>query len=154
MRFSNIVIAAVITAGAVAGSTTVASAAAILEDGHFTSESGTDNNGLQVQNDLRVPYIDVVINGVDLGPLLPGATSAEVNVGDPAEGSGTQIDMSIWKFGATNPHNFQVTALDLDANGQFSLGSVAVPEPATWAMMLIGLGGLGAVMRRRAALAA
>ncbi|HEX5261997.1 MAG TPA: PEPxxWA-CTERM sorting domain-containing protein [Phenylobacterium sp.] len=29
-----------------------------------------------------------------------------------------------------------------------------VPEPATWAMMLIGFGGLGAVLRRRRALAA
>jgi hypothetical protein len=28
-------------------------------------------------------------------------------------------------------------------------GSSAVPEPATWAMMLIGFGGLGAVLRRR-----
>ncbi|HEY2358195.1 MAG TPA: PEPxxWA-CTERM sorting domain-containing protein [Phenylobacterium sp.] len=29
-----------------------------------------------------------------------------------------------------------------------------VPEPATWAMMLLGFGGLGAVLRRRRALAA
>ena len=28
-------------------------------------------------------------------------------------------------------------------------GGVGVPEPATWAMMLVGLGGLGAVMRKR-----
>ncbi|MDB5266075.1 MAG: hypothetical protein JWM39_788 [Parcubacteria group bacterium] len=30
-------------------------------------------------------------------------------------------------------------------------GSGAVPEPATWAMMLVGFGGLGAVLRRRRA---
>ena len=31
----------------------------------------------------------------------------------------------------------------------FSPSAVAVPEPGTWAMMLIGLGGLGAAMRSR-----
>jgi hypothetical protein len=34
------------------------------------------------------------------------------------------------------------------------LGGVAVPEPATWAMMLGGFGGLGALLRRRRARAA
>ena len=33
----------------------------------------------------------------------------------------------------------------------FSLTGVTVPEPATWAMMLVGLGGLGGLMRRRRA---
>jgi hypothetical protein len=27
------------------------------------------------------------------------------------------------------------------------IASIAVPEPATWAMMLIGFGGLGAALR-------
>jgi hypothetical protein len=34
-----------------------------------------------------------------------------------------------------------------------NLAGVAVPEPATWAMMLIGFGGVGFVMRRRKAAA-
>ena len=33
-------------------------------------------------------------------------------------------------------------------------GAGAVPEPATWALMLLGFGGLGAALRRRAAIAA
>jgi hypothetical protein len=37
----------------------------------------------------------------------------------------------------------------------FTLGAAAVPEPAIWAMMLVGFGGLGAAMRsRRRAVAA
>lgn len=31
----------------------------------------------------------------------------------------------------------------------FLLGSAAVPEPATWAFMIVGFGGIGGVMRRR-----
>ena len=36
----------------------------------------------------------------------------------------------------------------------FSLFGSAVPEPATWALMLIGVGGIGVAMRRRARTAA
>lgn len=41
------------------------------------------------------------------------------------------------------------------AGGDTGLGALAVPEPSTWAMMILGLGAAGAVLRRRnAALAA
>jgi hypothetical protein len=41
---------------------------------------------------------------------------------------------------------------NLEAEGLFQFSgqpATAVPEPATWAMMLVGFGGLGAVLRRR-----
>ncbi len=45
-------------------------------------------------------------------------------------------------------------APSLQANGwTATFTSDGVPEPATWAMMLTGFGGLGALMRRRRALA-
>lgn len=31
----------------------------------------------------------------------------------------------------------------------FTVGAAAVPEPATWAMMIVGFGGIGATLRRR-----
>ena len=43
-------------------------------------------------------------------------------------------------------------AFDLDPNLAFT-GS-GTPEPATWGLMLVGFGGLGAMMRRRRSLAA
>ena len=44
---------------------------------------------------------------------------------------------------------------DIDAVGAISTRRpmAAVPEPATWAMMLMGFGGLGAILRRRRGLA-
>ena len=41
-----------------------------------------------------------------------------------------------------------------DNSGSQTLSITAVPEPATWAMMLVGLGGLGVAMRARRRLAA
>ena len=33
------------------------------------------------------------------------------------------------------------------------IGSAAVPEPSAWALMIAGFGGMGALLRRRRALA-
>jgi hypothetical protein len=35
------------------------------------------------------------------------------------------------------------------SSGTFAAGLSAVPEPATWALMLMGMGGLGAALRSR-----
>jgi len=65
--------------------------------------------------------------------------------------------------GLTGTKNFTADTIALSASaGSFKVltGQVVtpptggVPEPATWAMMLVGFGGLGAMMRRRRALTA
>jgi len=38
---------------------------------------------------------------------------------------------------------------DTHTGGMFSTAAGAVPEPSTWAMMLIGFGGLGLAVARR-----
>ena len=38
---------------------------------------------------------------------------------------------------------------DASYSGTLSFGTAAVPEPATWALMLLGFGALGVSMRRR-----
>lgn len=54
--------------------------------------------------------------------------------------------------GSTNFPMFATGSFDLKSSAGASAGTLtisAVPEPATWAMMLIGFGAMGASLRRR-----
>lgn len=89
---------------------------------------------------------------------------------DPDSGSSTPIDFRtiLWNNGALNNavltvgfsdgQSFTQTLPDSDPSqrefhfsGQTAVS--AVPEPATWAMMILGLGGVGAALRNRRRLA-
>jgi hypothetical protein len=79
------------------------------------------------------------------------------------------VDGVAQNFALTNGENFfgiqatgneRITSIAFDTNGtgvtdlrQVRLGGVssvaAVPEPGTWAMMLLGFGGMGVAMRRK-----
>ena len=55
-------------------------------------------------------------------------------------------------FFTTPPHNgtYDLLLSNPDnSNAGFILGSVTAPEPASWALMLIGIGTVGAALRRR-----
>jgi hypothetical protein len=61
-------------------------------------------------------------------------------------GNGMLCDFGhTFQIGLTGPADFSYTS----ASGVFLTGTGGVPEPATWAMMLLGFGGLGAAMRTR-----
>src|SRR5438270_2107920 len=52
-------------------------------------------------------------------------------------------------LGSTTTHTITLTNGQGSSNAQiFSTGVPAVPEPATWALMLLGFGGIGMAMRR------
>ena len=50
---------------------------------------------------------------------------------------------------ATNPSEWFVDDVSVGDTGRNVGGGPGVPEPATWAMMILGLGGVGATLRRR-----
>jgi len=56
---------------------------------------------------------------------------------------GTGLDSVKFTVVATGPDNTDALLDNVSVSG------IAVPEPATWAMMLVGFGGLGAMLRRR-----
>jgi hypothetical protein len=63
-------------------------------------------------------------------------------------------DAYVRVWGSFTPTSVTVTNLSgaaLRTSGLSSLAVAAVPEPSTWAMMLLGFGAVGAVLRRRRA---
>lgn len=86
-------------------------------------------------------------NSFSFGTTLTGLTVIGAHFGNNID-SDTNNVTAFWLFDLTG-NNSTVNF----ANGQGSsnaqlFSSGAVPEPATWAMMLIGFAGIGAAMRR------
>ena len=83
-----------------------------------------------------------------LGDVLGSVSYNDTLAFTPGTNPGFEI------FGAGIDH---VTLSTDDASVGFNISGAptggAVPEPATWALMLVGFGGMGAMLRRRSAVA-
>ena len=92
--------------------------------------SGCNEPGPGYLCDVLIPY----------GLEDPGFDAAYVQTyGTPSlNGVGSFIGL-----GTATPYSQQVTF------AKFSLATGSVPEPATWAMMLLGFGAIGVAMRRK-----
>jgi hypothetical protein len=103
---------------------------------------GSVNSATQAQ-------IQAVFKG--LGQAIPFTLFA----GSP--GSGLAVADSVGTTGPTlqatiAPGSYYLETSSIAANGELVSGSVdfaAVPEPATWGVMLLGFGAMGASMRRK-----
>ncbi|MCA1653848.1 MAG: PEPxxWA-CTERM sorting domain-containing protein [Sphingomicrobium sp.] len=89
-------------------------------------------------------------HAIDFTTLLTGATYISIHYGN---GSGIDNATSFFRFDAgAGVDSFNFTRNGLSNAVLFQTGG-AVPEPATWAMMLIGFGAAGVSLRRRGRLA-
>jgi hypothetical protein len=81
------------------------------------------------------------------GTVLGSFTGAQFT-GPPANGDPTLGERITFNFNgaAVQTVQFASTTNSFEFD---RVGTVAVPEPATWAMMLVGFGGIGAMIRRR-----
>ncbi len=143
--------------------------------GSIAYSNGTSQNGTGIFGATLVFYARSGANNIPIGSDFV-ALSATLNDGTDAQNAdylnfqGTNASFNVYE-GATatgqlqgvivgDPHT-HVLSVTLDP-GQGANGFIgnnvpgAVPEPASWAMMLIGLGGLGGMIRvrRRASAAA
>jgi hypothetical protein len=134
--------------------------------------SGQDFNVYEVDNGIvEFSIVDILVSADGLTFFNVEGTSAPALdlVGDEAHGSSSfrqSFDLAgaVSALGATEFRYLRIdgtsgagigdsNGFDLDAVGIANFASTAVPEPAGWALMLAGFGGVGWAARRRRGLA-
>lgn len=127
---------------------------------------GGDNDNVGSPSIFLVPLsgLAVTLNGFDLGAWPNTSRTTQVTIREIGGGtlysSGTiQIDGQVhshFSFNLTStsgleinwgPNGYNVGIDNVDFTvGQFNGG---IPEPSTWAMMILGFGAAGSILRRR-----
>ena len=137
-------------------------------DGPFTIPASVDFTNFTIDlSGANFPAINTDTDGsIQLFSGLTQVGSSSITT-NPGVGTADQIAMVL---GLSPPDNGAVTfdnltasltPIDLSQNATLDEGLIsytlfspsAVPEPAAWALMLLGFGGLGAVLRRKRAMA-
>jgi hypothetical protein len=146
----------------------------------FGKHDGGNENGLGLANDPSAQneihfgsgYVQLDVAGL-FGQVDPSSTMFGTNSTTEGEtwtvyGTNTAATLTgaalltsgttegnhlLPSFGTYRYYDFVSTAALGGQNYLISSLTAVVPEPATWAMMLLGFGGLGAVLRRRRATA-
>ncbi len=150
---------AIIAGFALLGAASAASAAIITVSEAY--DYGTYGGYDQVTFEISTPVAltDLNVSGYDFGAVGPGAYYW--HGGDPYEYGYTTADVYAAIGANTASGSFADIYGDADyQTGMTQVGTLTinsgVPEPTTWALMLLGVGGVGFAMRssRKAVLAA
>ena len=108
--------------------------------GYTLQSAGIGSNFTDGNTLADINFTSVTLNGVAFATVLTGQQEFRNLLNQALLASNTLIVSGT----AGN-----ATGADATFAGTLSFGSSAVPEPATWAMMLVGFGAVGFGMRRR-----
>ena len=120
-----------------------------------TNTSGTTSPWFEFSNDQTGSYVFDLTSStlgatITLEQLLTGGGSTVIQ---QVTGTGRFLELQTNNLMANTTYRFLYTlnspAGGATLSGNASFYQAAVPEPATWALMLIGFGGIGMAMRRR-----
>lgn len=137
-------------------------------DGTLTyTYTGADKNYNWYGNSRTLHTGDIILSATFTNAWIQGTGSSgsfDVTTVSPyVTGTVTNIYSDVFSFGNTNEFDFAYTLTGANLGnpapggsyGSFNAGSSAsfsagiVPEPATWALMIAGFGGAGAMLRSR-----
>jgi hypothetical protein len=86
------------------------------------------------------------------GFLSPGSTSAQIAASALAPNTQYTFELDFSdRLNGNDGNNYTVQGFDVRTDGAFTTGVGAVPEPSTWAMMILGFAGIGFIAYRRKA---
>ncbi|MDQ4419901.1 PEPxxWA-CTERM sorting domain-containing protein [Sphingobium sp. DEHP117] len=133
----------------ISGSKISGGGTATVFDSHtpYSVNTPADEDSLFI-GDFTGPLIGISIYGPNENWLnntnLPSAfpfTLTQGHFPDPRDGDGLMVPAGELFYNDLKGYGFNAVVL--------SVTSAAVPEPATWSLLIIGFGGIGAAMRRR-----
>ena len=147
----------VFTTGAAGSPFTVTNVSGTITDdqgvlagaGPFLITGVTVANGYAANDNLLfVPASGSPTAFVDFGGISFNTSNAALAVGPQFNlgGGGSNPSGTVLNDSANDPGGFPQPTF---GSNNVSLSVTAVPEPATWAVMLVGFGGLGVAMRSR-----
>jgi hypothetical protein len=120
------------------------------DDGILTIifDSPVSSAGAQIQSNFQTAFVARITLNDGTSFDIPGVSGGNAGDTNPFLGAISDsanilsISFSVPTGGGAG---FAISEIDLNGSGPLS----SVPEPATWAMMLMGFGAIGSVMRRK-----
>ena len=122
----------------------------------FTDTAGTYVSSFDFTEDMNSTAIFTLTSAegvITLAQLIDGVMTPTTTVIGSSLGTGKFLELDTGLLMAGNTYRFSYSSTlptgGGDISGNVGFYAAAVPEPATWAMMLLGFGGIGMAMRRR-----